>query len=94
MDPTLRGNSVDPALGLLPNGHQFESPQGHWRCGKNINEHGNHSFCDVPAGQSTGSVRCVGTSGTGQQEPIWLRIIPNNRLKHLLCISIHAYVVF
>ena len=30
----------------------------------------------------------------GQQEPIWLRIIPNNRLKHLLCISIHAYVVF
>ena len=25
------GNSVDPALGLLLNGHQFESPQGHWR---------------------------------------------------------------
>ena len=37
----------------------------HVTCGKNINEHGNHSFCDVPAGQSTASVRCVGTSGTG-----------------------------
>ena len=23
--------SVGPTLGLLPNGHQFESPQGHWR---------------------------------------------------------------
>ena len=23
--------SIGPALGLLPNGHQFESPQGHWR---------------------------------------------------------------
>ena len=28
---TLRDSSVGPALGLLPNGHQFESPQGHWR---------------------------------------------------------------
>ena len=28
---TLRGDSVDSALSLLPNGHQFESPQGHWR---------------------------------------------------------------
>ncbi|RVX19090.1 hypothetical protein CK203_008739 [Vitis vinifera] len=28
---TLRGSSVGPALGLLSNGHQFESPQGHWR---------------------------------------------------------------
>ncbi|RVW55131.1 hypothetical protein CK203_066922 [Vitis vinifera] len=25
------GSSVGQALGLLPNGHQFESPQGHWR---------------------------------------------------------------
>ena len=31
MDPILRGNLVDPALGLLSNGHQFKSPQGHWR---------------------------------------------------------------
>lgn len=28
---TPRGNLVDPALSLLPNGHQFESLQGHWR---------------------------------------------------------------
>ena len=30
---TFKGRicSVGPALGLLPNGHQFESPQGHWR---------------------------------------------------------------
>ena len=28
---TLRSSSVGSALSLLPNGHQFESPQGHWR---------------------------------------------------------------
>lgn len=30
---TFKGRicSVGPALGLLPNGHQFESPQGHWK---------------------------------------------------------------
>ncbi|KAG6696873.1 hypothetical protein I3842_09G170300 [Carya illinoinensis] len=28
---TLRGSLVGQALGLLPNGHQFESPQSHWR---------------------------------------------------------------
>ncbi|WKA06443.1 hypothetical protein VitviT2T_024340 [Vitis vinifera] len=28
---TLRGSSVGSALSLLPNGHQFEFPQGHWR---------------------------------------------------------------
>ena len=27
----LRDNSVGLALSLLPNDHQFESPQGHWR---------------------------------------------------------------
>nr|CAN62537.1 hypothetical protein VITISV_010756 [Vitis vinifera] len=28
---TLRGSSVGSTLGFLPNGHQFESLQGHWR---------------------------------------------------------------
>ncbi|CBI25315.3 unnamed protein product, partial [Vitis vinifera] len=28
---TLRGSLVGRTLGLFPNGHQFESSQGHWR---------------------------------------------------------------
>lgn len=28
---TLRGSSVGQDLDLLPNSHQFEYPQGHWR---------------------------------------------------------------
>ena len=40
---TLRGSSVGPVLGLLPNGHQFESPQGHWRFTRSLTS-GHHGI--------------------------------------------------
>ena len=51
---TLRGSSVGPALGLLPNGHQFESPQGHWRF--------TQSLTSGPRGISRGARKLARTS--------------------------------
>ena len=51
---TLRGSSVGQALGLLPNGHQFESPQGHWRFTR--------SLTSGPRGISRGARKLARTS--------------------------------
>ncbi|RVW33600.1 putative MO25-like protein [Vitis vinifera] len=50
----LRGSSVGQALGLLPNGHQFESPQGHWRFTR--------SLTSGPRGISRGARKLARTS--------------------------------
>jgi hypothetical protein len=36
---TLRDNSIDPVLGVLFNGHQFESPQSHLLKAKSCDYH-------------------------------------------------------
>ena len=40
---TPRGSSVGPALGLLSNGYQFESPQDHWRFTRSLTS-GSHGI--------------------------------------------------
>ena len=49
-----RGSLVGQALGLLPNGHQFESPQGHWRFTR--------SLTSGPHGISRGARKLARTS--------------------------------
>ena len=48
------GSSVGQALGLLSNGHQFESPQGHWRFTR--------SLTSGPRGISRGARKLARTS--------------------------------
>nr|CAN69266.1 hypothetical protein VITISV_043642 [Vitis vinifera] len=49
------GSSVGLALGLLPSGHQFESPQGHWRF--------TWSLTSGPCGISRGAYKNTGGLG-------------------------------